>query len=101
MVRDITEHENIRDYEVLGRVLAAFRAEGLRFAVDDVGEGHSTLELLAASSREFLKVGRSITMTSSRRSSRAVIDATLTFARASGAVVIAEGIENEIAADVM
>lgn len=101
VVLDITEHENIHDYEVLGRVLAAFRTEGIRFALDDVGEGHSTLELLAASSSEFLKVGRSVTMTSSRRSSRAVIDATMTFARASGAVVIAEGIENEFAADVM
>ncbi len=101
VVLDITEHERIRDYEVLGRVLAAYRAEGIRFALDDVGEGHSTLELIAASSSEYLKLGRSVTMTSSRAGSRAVIDATMTFARASGAVVIAEGVENEYAADVM
>jgi diguanylate cyclase (GGDEF)-like protein len=101
VVLDITEHERIRDYEVLSRVLAAFRAEGIRFALDDVGEGHSTLELIAASSSEFLKLGRSVTMTSSRVGSRAVIDATMLFARSSGAVVIAEGIENEFAADVM
>jgi diguanylate cyclase (GGDEF)-like protein len=101
VVLDITEHERIRDYDSLSHVLAEYRAEGIRFALDDVGEGHSTLELLAASSSEYLKLGRSLTMTSSRVSSRAVIDATMTFARISGAMVIAEGVENEYAADLM
>jgi diguanylate cyclase (GGDEF)-like protein len=55
VVLEITEHERIRDYDILARVLASYRAEGIRFALDDVGEGHSTLELLAASSSEFLK----------------------------------------------
>jgi diguanylate cyclase (GGDEF)-like protein len=101
VVLDITEHERIRDYELLGHVLAAFRTEGIRFALDDVGEGHSTLELLAASSSEYLKLGRSLTMTSGRVASRAVIDATITFARISGATIIAEGVENEYVADAM
>ena len=67
VILEITEHERIRDYEVLARVLASYRAEGIRFALDDVGEGHSTLELLAASASEFLKLGRSLTMTSTKR----------------------------------
>ena len=101
VVLDITEHELISDYEVLHRVLAAYRGEGLRFALDDVGEGHSTLKLLAASASEYLKLGRSLTMTSARVGSRAVIEATTTFARISGATMIAEGVENEYAADMM
>jgi diguanylate cyclase (GGDEF)-like protein len=101
VVLEITEHELIRDYAALSRVLASYRAEGIRFALDDVGEGHSTLELLAASGSEYLKLGRSLTMTSSRIGSRAAMDATMAFARASGAVVIAEGVENEFVADLM
>jgi diguanylate cyclase (GGDEF)-like protein len=101
VVLEITEHELIRDYAALSRVLALYRAEGIRFALDDVGEGHSTLELLAASGSEYLKLGRSLTMTSSRVGSRAAMDATMAFARASGAVVIAEGVENEFVADLM
>lgn len=101
VILEITEHERIRDYEVLARVLASYRAEGIRFALDDVGEGHSTLELLAASASEFLKLGRSLTMTSTKLGSRAAMDATLAFARVSGAVVIAEGVENEFVADLM
>ncbi len=101
VVLEITEHERIRDYDMLGRVLGAYRAEGIRFALDDVGEGHSTIELLAASASEFLKLGRSLTMTSTKVVSRAAMDATLAFARVSGAVVIAEGVENEFVADLM
>jgi EAL domain-containing protein (putative c-di-GMP-specific phosphodiesterase class I) len=101
VVLEITEHERIRDYDALARVLASYRAEGIRFALDDVGEGHSTLELLAASSSEYLKLGRSLTMTSTRVGSRAAMDATMAFARVSGAVVIAEGVENEFVADLM
>jgi EAL domain-containing protein (putative c-di-GMP-specific phosphodiesterase class I) len=101
VVLEITEHERIRDYAALARVLASYRVEGIRFALDDVGEGHSTLELLAASSSEYLKLGRSLTMTSTRVGSRAAMDATMAFARVSGALVIAEGVENEFVADLM
>jgi diguanylate cyclase (GGDEF)-like protein len=101
VVLEITEHERIRDYDRLGRVLALYRAEGIRFALDDVGEGHSTLELLAASGSEFLKLGRSLTMTSSRMGSKAAMHATMAFAQVSGAQVIAEGVENEFVADLM
>ena len=101
VVLEITEHEQIRDYGALTEILATYRAEGIRFAVDDVGEGHSTLELLAASSSEYLKLGRSLTITSSRIGSRAAIGAVIAFARTSGATVIAEGVENEFVADLM
>jgi diguanylate cyclase (GGDEF)-like protein len=101
VVLEITEHERVRDYEALRLVLASYRAEGIRFALDDVGEGHSTLELLAASASEYLKLGRSLTITSTHAGSRAVMDATMTFARLNGGVVIAEGVENEFVADQM
>ena len=101
VVLEITEHERIRDYDRLGEILASYRAEGIRFALDDVGEGHSTLELLAASGSEYLKLGRSLTMTSSRIGSKAAMHAALAFASVSGAVVIAEGVENEFVADLM
>ena len=101
VVLEITEHERIRDYDALAGILASYRAEGIRFALDDVGEGHSTLELLAASASEFLKLGRSLTMTATKLGSRAAMDAAMAFARVSGAAVIAEGVENEYVADLM
>ena len=79
----------------------SYRAEGFRFALDDVGEGHSTLELLIASGSEYLKLGRGLTMTSSRTGSRAGIAAVQAFAHATNAVLIAEGVENEFVSDQM
>jgi len=100
-VLELGEHEPISDLRRLAAVLARYRAEGVRFALDDVGEGHSTLELLAAAEPEFIKVARSLTMTASRDASRAAIEAALAFGRSSGAVTIAEGVENQFAADQM
>ncbi|MGO8687861.1 MAG: EAL domain-containing protein [Candidatus Dormibacteria bacterium] len=101
VVLEITERELISDLERVRTVLAAYRDQGFRFAVDDVGEGHSTLELLAAARPEYIKIARSLTMTGAHSSSRAAIRAAVAFAQVSGAAVIAEGIENDYAAGQM
>jgi diguanylate cyclase (GGDEF)-like protein/PAS domain S-box-containing protein len=98
VVLEITERELISDLDRVREVLASYREQGFRFALDDVGEGHSTLELLAAARPEYIKIARSLTMTSSHSSSRAAIRAAVAFAQASGAEVIAEGVENEFVA---
>jgi EAL domain-containing protein (putative c-di-GMP-specific phosphodiesterase class I) len=98
-ILEISERERIRDLDHLMAVLATYRRQGVRIAIDDVGEGHTTFELLAASGAEYLKLGRTLTMAASRNGTRASILAAVTFARASGAVVIAEGVENEFACD--
>jgi diguanylate cyclase (GGDEF)-like protein/PAS domain S-box-containing protein len=98
LVLEITEREIISDLARVRQVLAGYRNHGVRFALDDVGDGHSTLELLTAANPEFIKIARSLTMTASRAGSRAAIKAMVSFAHASGATVIAEGVENELAA---
>ena len=98
LVLEITEREVITDLARVRQVLSSYRDHGVRFALDDVGDGHSTLELLTAANPEFIKIARSLTMTASHAGSRAAIKAVVSFARASGAAVIAEGIENELAA---
>jgi diguanylate cyclase (GGDEF)-like protein/PAS domain S-box-containing protein len=98
LVLEITEREIITDLPRVRQVLAGYRNHGVRFALDDVGDGHSTLELLTAANPEFIKIARSLTMTASHAGSRAAIKALVSFARASGAAIIAEGIENELAA---
>jgi diguanylate cyclase (GGDEF)-like protein len=99
MVLEITERESIADMQRLRFVLASYREHGFQFALDDIGEGHSTLELLAASVPEFVKVAKSITQDCGERGPRAVIEATVAYARSSGSCVIAEGIEDEATAD--
>jgi diguanylate cyclase (GGDEF)-like protein len=99
IVLEITERESIADKQRLRFVLASYREHGFRFALDDIGEGHSTLELLAAAVPEYVKVAKSITQDWGERGARAVIEATVAYARSSGSCVIAEGIEDEATAD--
>jgi diguanylate cyclase (GGDEF)-like protein len=99
IVLEITERESIADQQRLRLVLASYREHGFQFALDDIGEGHSTLELLAAAVPEYVKVAKSITQACVERGARAVIEATVAYARSSGSTVIAEGIEDEETAD--
>jgi hypothetical protein len=81
------------------RVQYASRKAGIRFAIDDLGEGFATTELLETAEPEFVKLARSLTINASRRSARAAIKTAATFARAHDSIVIAEGGENELVSD--
>ena len=95
VVLEMSEREVISDLDRLTEVLAQYRAEGFRFALDDVGEGHSTLEVLAAAEPEYIKIARSLTQRSASGGAGAAIRALVTFAASTGAEVVAEGIEDE------
>ena len=93
IVLEITEREVVRDLLRLQSVVEQYRQQGFRFAVDDVGEGHSTLEVLAAVSPDYVKIARSLVINADRVGERSAIRAVVAFARELGASVIAEGIE--------
>ncbi|HEV7680027.1 MAG TPA: bifunctional diguanylate cyclase/phosphodiesterase [Candidatus Dormibacteraeota bacterium] len=101
VVLEITERELIGDLSRLKTVVSTYRREGFRFAVDDVGEGHSTLEVLAATSPDFIKVARSLVVDAASAGPRAAIRAVVAFANELGASTIAEGIETHSTADYM
>ena len=101
VVLEITEREAVHDRDRFREVLLSYRAAGFRFAMDDVGEGHSTLEMLAAGSPEFIKIATSLTRAASSPGPNAAIRALTTFASHSGAAVIAEGMESARDVEVM
>lgn len=95
VVLEISEREVINDLPRLYSVLAEYRAHGFRFALDDVGEGHSTLEVLAAADAEFIKIARSLTEGLREPGPRAAVRAIVTFAESSGATLVAEGMSSQ------
>ena len=101
VVLEITEREAVRDLGRFEEVLAAYREHGFRFALDDVGEGHSTFELLASAAPEFVKISSRLVIRRSAAAQQSAIRGIVAFAAASGATVIAEGIESEEDARVM
>jgi len=95
VVLEITEREAVRDVARLATVLREYRDHGLRFALDDVGSGHSTFEVLAAAVPEFVKVSERLTRLADETGPRAAIRAVVQFAEDSGGHVIAEGLESD------
>ncbi|HEY2704722.1 MAG TPA: EAL domain-containing protein [Candidatus Dormibacteraeota bacterium] len=93
VVLEITERDAVHDLDRLTEVLRVYRAHGFRFALDDVGEGHSTFEVLAAATPEFLKVAGSLVRRVDALGPRGAVDALVAFAATTGAEVIAEGLE--------
>jgi diguanylate cyclase (GGDEF)-like protein len=95
VVVEVTERFGGRTERVIKR-LTHLREQGFKIAVDDVGTGNSGLEMLSRISPEFVKLDRSIiTAAATEPSARAVLMAMATFARQTGAFVIAEGIEDD------
>jgi EAL domain-containing protein (putative c-di-GMP-specific phosphodiesterase class I) len=95
IVVEVTERSGGRTERVIKR-LKHLRAQGFKIAVDDVGTGNSGLEMLSKIDAQFVKLDRSIiTAAATEPSARAVLMAMATFARQTGAFVIAEGIEDD------
>jgi diguanylate cyclase (GGDEF)-like protein len=94
VVIEVTERFSGRTASVL-RCLRRLRAQGFKLALDDVGSGNSGLEMLREVGAEFVKLDRSIVAAAPEEANaRAVLLAMATFARQTGAFVIAEGIED-------
>jgi EAL domain-containing protein (putative c-di-GMP-specific phosphodiesterase class I) len=57
---ELSEHDRVEDYAALDAVLAPFRADGLRLAIDDVGAGFSSLRHIVVTAPDVIKIDRSI-----------------------------------------
>jgi diguanylate cyclase (GGDEF)-like protein len=94
VVIEVTERLGGRSESVL-RCIQRMRAQGFKIAVDQVGTGSSGLEMLRLIDAAFVKLDRSIVAAApTEPRARGVLMAMATFARQTGAFVIAEGIED-------
>lgn len=94
IVIEITEHSDVENYEQLLRALLPLRQRGFRLAVDDAGAGYSSLRHILNLQPDFIKLDmgliRNIDVDPARR---ALASALIGFARETGSVIIAEGVE--------
>jgi EAL domain-containing protein (putative c-di-GMP-specific phosphodiesterase class I)/GGDEF domain-containing protein len=96
VVLEITDHRQLDDYEPLSEALAALRRSGLRIAVDDSGQGLSSLRRVAQLAPDFMKLNRSLTRNVERDATKhALAYALAAFAGHIDALIIAEGLETE------
>jgi EAL domain-containing protein (putative c-di-GMP-specific phosphodiesterase class I) len=94
VVFEVTERSSVA-VDVISEAVAELRAHGFAVGLDDVGSGNSGLELMSKVPFDYVKIDRSVMVSATKgASSRAALMAILAFAAESGAVVIAEGIED-------
>ena len=96
IVLEITERTYVVYQELFREVLARFRQQGFRIAVDDVGTGYSSLTSLADIEPDYLKFDAVFVRgIDSHPTKQDLLEALLSFARKMNTRVIAEGIESE------
>ena len=57
---ELSEHDQVEDYDALTAVLAPLRARGMRLAIDDVGAGFSSLRHIVRHGPDVIKLDRSM-----------------------------------------
>ncbi|PZD94244.1 EAL domain-containing protein [Paenibacillus sambharensis] len=93
-VFEVVETEKVEDVEHLKRVFRVYQDNGVQVALDDVGQGHSTLALLKELKPDFIKLDRSLVDGCHQSlEQQGKIGAIQSLAEAYGGMVLAEGIE--------
>lgn len=96
LVFEVVETEKVEDTDHLKRILAFYKEKGFRYALDDVGEGYSTLELLSELQPHYMKLDmKYVQGVAEDPNKQRTASAFLTEAMKLGAVPLAEGIEEE------
>jgi len=93
LVIEITERSIVNLGEVVA-VAKELQQAGFRLALDDVGSGNAGLEMLTELNVDFVKIDRGIILKAGKDDkARGVLSGIIVIAKATGAYVIAEGIE--------
>ena len=95
IVIEITEHEFVSDDDDLVAALAELRERGALIAIDDAGAGYAGLTQAMRVRPDIVKLDRNLTKAIHSDPARMVlVESFVRFARRTGAIVCAEGIES-------
>jgi EAL domain-containing protein (putative c-di-GMP-specific phosphodiesterase class I)/FixJ family two-component response regulator len=96
LVVEITEHEQVDDYDELALALAELRSNGIRIAIDDAGAGYASLRHTLLLAPDIVKIDIALTRRIDiDRGRRALASALVAFADEMDMTIVAEGIETE------
>lgn len=96
LVLEITEHERVDDMDDLAAVVADVRAAGVSLALDDFGDGRSSLRLWSQLKPEVVKIDKYFTRNISQHGDKLkTIQALLQIAEIFGTSLVAEGVETK------
>lgn len=96
LVLEITEHERVENMDALADVVAQIRRAGVSLALDDFGDGRSSLRLWSQLKPELVKIDKYFTKNISQHGDKLkTIQALLQIADIFGTALVAEGVESQ------
>ncbi len=96
IIFEVVETESVKDKAHLIKILDFYKKEGFSIALDDVGEGYSSLNMLVDIHPDIIKVDRNIiTNIDKDKLKQSTYKALCTLARENGIAVLAEGVETK------
>jgi EAL domain-containing protein (putative c-di-GMP-specific phosphodiesterase class I)/GGDEF domain-containing protein len=94
LVVELTEHERVSDSRALRQAVKCLHATGARFALDDFGDGHSSLRLWAELKPDIVKIDKFFTRSiASSTENLEMVRAICSLSEVFGTQLVAEGIE--------
>ena len=100
LVFEVTEGHSVRDVDHLQEVFAYYRASGCQVALDDLGSGYSTLNLLVRLQPDVVKLDREVVHSLPSPVGRAVVASVVDITHSYGGRVLAEGVETDEQSDI-
>jgi EAL domain-containing protein (putative c-di-GMP-specific phosphodiesterase class I)/CheY-like chemotaxis protein len=102
VILEITERGEMNPSFSWQKALDRIKQMGFGIAIDDLGSGYSALNMLAEIQPEYLKIDMSIIRNVDKDThKRRLVDLLCTFAEATNAKVVAEGVETEAEAEAL
>ncbi len=99
---ELSEHDQVNDYDAVREVLRPLRLAGMRLAIDDVGAGFSSLRHIVLTSPDVIKLDRTLVDgVASDPVLRTLVRSLVDFAHGCDASVVAEGVETQVDADAL
>jgi len=93
LVFEVTESEQVKDLDHLSDVFAYYRERGCKVALDDLGAGYSSLNLLVRLRPDVVKLDKEIVQCLPEPTSTAVVAAVVDITHSYGGLVLAECVE--------
>ncbi len=96
VVLEITERVPIQNYDLFFNKINKLREVGLKVALDDVGSGFASLDAIAETKPDYVKIDISLIRNIDADAvKQSIVDAIVSFCRKSNMITIAEGVETK------